>query len=370
MIWTVTPSGTYVTELREDLDLLAGTSLEYDGSLPGAYTAAAAELAFRVSQGVSLALSTMFLASAPSEVVVARAAEAGLTPGPATRSRYIVKLAGSGEVPNGAFLQGGGPLGRTRWQVVDETGNVASGGDVTIEAVDTGPIALSGITSFTTITPITGVTGYTYDPSDGDPFQLGVDEETVGSLRVRTGRERSRGGSYASIARTLQDIDWITATDVRQGTGGAGTIAITVVPAPVGADQEAELAAALYASTPGGATLEGASSLATPDVNGQTTAVFYAVGAQQAVAVVAELVSDGTITPADLEDTITAAIEAFFAGLDAGDTAYFTRFSAAVLGLPGVIGSTSLTLNAGVVDVAPALAADVLVASPITVSVS
>lgn len=369
-IWTVTSAAAYRDQMRSDLDIQAGTALEYGGSLAGAYTTAAAELAFRVDSGLAEALSTVFLATAPRAVVVARAIEAGLTPGAATRSRYIAQVEGAGTLPEGTLFQADDDA-RTRWEVVDATAAVSDGDDITLEAVDTGPIALpTGTTSFSLVTPVTGITGAEYDSTGGDPFQIGDNDESVGSLRVRVEQSRSRGGTYASIAAELRDIDWITAVDVRQGAGGAGTLAITVVPAPVGADQEAELAATLYSSTPAGSTLEGAESLTTDDVNGQTTTVRYAVGSQQAVAVVIGVISDGSVSDADLIDTVTAAVEAYFDELGPGDTAYFTRFTAAAFAPEPIIGNTTITLDGGVVDVAPTLAADQLVPSPITVTVS
>jgi hypothetical protein len=368
-IWTVTPSATYRDQMRADLDLEAGTALEYDGTLAGAYTTAAAELAWRVDSGVSAALSTLFLASAPEPVVVARALEAGLTPRPATNSRYGVRVAGAGTLPQGTRMQGGGPDGRSLWQVVDATATVSNGDDITIEAIDTGPVTFSTTTTLTMVTPVTGITGAVYDSAFGLDEQIGRNAESVGSLRVRVEQRRSRGGDYASIKSELLDISWVTAVDVRQGAAGAGAIAIGIVPAPAGADQETELAAALYATTPAGSTLEGTSSLTTPDVNGGTATVRYTEGAQQAVAVVANVISDGTVSDADVEDSVTAAVEAYFATLGPGDPAYFTRFVAAVLSLEPLIGNGSLTLDGGVVDVSPSVATDQLVASPITVAV-
>lgn len=370
-IWTVTPSATYRDEMRADLDLAAGTSLLYTGTLAGAYTTAAAELAWRVSQGVSDALSTMFLDSAPEAVVVARAIEAGLTPRPATFSRYVVRVAGSGEIEQGAKFQGGGPLGRSIWEVIDPTASYSNGDEITIQAVDSGPVSFpSGITNLTTVTPIAGVDGAQWNSASPGDFQIGDVKESVGELRVRVKERRSRGGTYESIASTLRDISWVTAVDVRQGTGGAGTLAITIVPAPVGADQESELAAALYSSTPAGSTLEGSSSLDTPSANGTDVSVSYTVGAQQTVACVANVISDGTISASDLEDAVEAAIEAYFATLGPGDVAYFTRYVAAVLSIPQVIGNGSLTLDATVTDVTPTLATSQLVPSPISIMVA
>lgn len=369
-IWTVTSAAAYRDQMRSDLDLEAGTALQYDGSLAGAYTAAAAELAYRVDSGFSSAINNLLLASADRAVVVARAISAGLTPRAATFSRYIAQVEGAGTLPTGTLFQGGGTDGRARWEVVDDTAVVADGDDITLQAVDSGAVTMpAGVTSLSLVTPVTGITGAEYDSAGGDPFQIGSPAESVGSLRVRTDQARSNGGSYTSAAAAVRNLSWVTAVDVRQGSA-AGTVRYTVVPAPVGADQEAELGAAIYAATAAGATLEGASSVTAVDVNGDTVSIPYTTGATQAVAVVVSVTSDGSVADADLADTIAASVRAYFEGLAPGDTAFFTRFTSAALSPDAVIGTVSLTLDGGVVDVSPTLATDLLIPSPLTVTVT
>lgn len=367
MIWTVTPSGTYLTAIQEDMDGEVGTALTYTGTLAGAYALAGAELAFRVDQGVALAVSTMLLDTTPAVGVVARAIAAGLTPGPATYSRYTVQLAGTGTLLDTTLFQGGGPEGRSQWSVVTP-GAYSNGADVVIQAVDPGPVAfVSGVTTLTLATPVTGVTGAEYDSGGGDPFQLGADAESTARLRVRT-RSASRGGGYAAVVSAIRDLSWVVAVDARQGPSGAGYVAISVAPAPVGADQEAELAALLYGETPPGSTLEGSDSLTTTDVNGETVTVYYTEGTTEAKAIVVAITGDGTVSASDLEDAAEAAIEAEFALLGPGDPIYRLRLLGG-LDLPGTTAVTTLTVGGSTADsVSPASAVDVLIPSPITVT--
>lgn len=368
MIWTVTPSGVYLDQIRADLDAVVGTPLDYDGTIDGAWTSVAAELAWRLDQGIATALSTIQLATAPEEALVAQALEGGLTPRPATSSRYVVRSGGAGELPEGTQVQGGGPLGRSLWRVVDATTTVALDDLVTIEADDTGPVSLPSTVTLTLISPVPGITSLTYDSGDGDPYQVGRDAESASSLRLRVAALPAYGGSAAAVRSQIRDLSWVVAADVQTVT--AGTIGVTVAPPPVGADQEAELAEVIYRSAALGIATSGMSSAVITDVNGADLTVYWTDGSTDAVAVVAVLVGDGSVSDADLIAAAEAAIEAQFAALSFGDPIYRLRVMGA-LDLPGVTAVTTLTIDGGTAaSVSPATSADVLVPSPITVTVS
>lgn len=367
-IWTVTPAGTYLDQIRADLDATVGTPLDYDATIDGAWTSVSAELAYRVDQGVATAISTMLLATAPEEALVAQALEGGLTPRPATSSRYIVRSGGAGELPEGTQVQGGGPLGRSLWRVVDATATVALDDEVTIEAVDTGPVSLPSTATLTLISPVPGITTLTYDSGDGDAYQVGRTAESAASLRLRVAALPAFGGSAAAVRSQIRDISWVVAADVQ--TVSAGTIGVTVAPAPVGADQEAELAETIYQSAALGVATSGSSSATITDVNGGDLLVSWTDGSTDAVPVVAVLVGDGTVSDADIIAAATAAIEAEFAALSVGDPIYRLRVMAS-LDLPGVTAVSTLTIDGlTAASVSPATSADVLVPSSITVTVS
>lgn len=365
-VWTVTSAAEHLISIRSDLDLAAGTALQYVATLDGAYTTTMAVLASEVSQGVGLAISSVLTASAPGPGIVARMLDAGLTPRPGTKSRYIVRVQGAGEIPLGTGLQGGGPLGRSRWAVVDPTAIYDDDDPITIEAVDNGPISIPSPTTLTLTAPITGVTGFGYLVGDGDAFSLGTLPESLPAMRVRLQERRAAPGSGPGIRDALQDLAWVEAVDVRPSA--PGVLAITIAPAPVGADREAELAAAMLAGLPGTAETVGASSVLGVDANGSPRTYRYTAGTAVAVAVVIVLELDGTVPAADAEAGAIAAVQQAFARLGNGDPIYHLRAEAAI-SIAGVTGG-SVTLDGSDADVSPPTVADVLIAAPITVSSS
>jgi hypothetical protein len=362
-LWTPTPSAEYLATIRADLDALVGTSLEYVGTIDGAWTVAAAELAWRADQGVALAVSTILIASAPPEALVTRALDRGITPRAATRSRYSLTSAGTGTIPAGTQVQGGGYL----WTVLAES-VVTPGTIVVVEAVDTGALALPSTARLTLVQPVAGVTSLTWDVSDGDPYQVGRVAESPAELRVRIAQaRRSIGGSPEGIRTALLDLVWVVAADV---ASTAGSIAVTVSPGPVGTDQQAELGAAIYRTRPAGCGTTGASSVTTTDVNGDAVSIAYTAGSTQAVATVIALTLDGTVAAADAIAAAEEATRAVYAALSPGDPVYRLSILAG-LALPGVTAAT-LTLDgsSAVSSVTPTLAADVLIPSPLTVTAS
>ena len=351
MSWTVTPAGTYLVEIRDDI----GLGIEWEGTVDGAWTSAAAELAFRNDEAGALLLSTILLDTAPDEVVAARALDAGITPRVATPSIYIVEAAGSGVLSFGAEIRGGGELGQAIWTVTDATASVTPGDKVTIQSVESGPVTLSSPITLTLIAPVVGLSELTYDSGDGDAFQVGRDAETRAELVVRIKSQRGGTGSEPALRSDLLEIDWVIATNI---DAGGGFLATTVAPAPVGSAQESELANTIYKHALGVITL-GSLSTSITDVNGDALTISYSAGATQAVAVVAVLTLDGTVSSADAINSASAALSGEFATLSNGDSILYHKAYSS-LDLPGVLGYT-LTLDGGTVSIAPTNAADILV---------
>jgi len=365
--WTVTPTSTYLIGIREDLDLEAGTPLQYVGTLDGAYSVTGAVLANLVDQGISLVVSTTLTATAPEAVIVARMRDAGLTPRPGTVSRYVLRVQGAGEIPIGTTVQGGGPLGRSRWTVIDPTAIYADDAPITVEAVEQGPTSITSPTTLTLVTPVVGVTGLGYDVADGEPFALGTLPESLPSMRVRLQQRRAAPGSPQGVRTALRDLPWVVAADVG---GASGVVSVTIAPAPVGADREAELAGALLASIPAGASTAGTDSVTGPDVNGVDVLWYYTPGTTVAVATVLEITTDGTITDADAIAAASAATSGVYALLGNGDPILRLRILAAVGGVQGITGATLTLDGTGAASVSPPTVADVLVASPLTVTIA
>lgn len=365
-LWTVTSAATTRGEIRDSLDLLAGHAIWYgDGGPDAAYTSVYAEGAFQISQGFALALSGLLLATAPEPVVISRLLDAGLEPLPATSSRYIAYAVGSGFVPGSTIWQGGGPTGGSQWRTVtDEVILTVTAGDaITIEAVDPGPLQLTGIVEFTPTTPVVGVTGLAFDAADADPYQLGRDAETLPRMRARAARGSASTGSYAGMRRALLELPWIVAADV---SGGGGLVEPTIAPAPVGADQEAQLAQTLYDTHPAGITIRGDTIVEATDVNGRPVNVGYTAGSTQAVSVGVSYTLDGSIADDDVRAGITAAIESLFAGLSTGESILRLRVFGAISQVPGISAAGLLLNGTTTASVAPATVADVLIPTPIT----
>jgi len=359
MIWTVTPSGEYLVQMRDELDALIGTSIGWDASVDGAWTSAAAELAFRADQQGAAVLAEMSIDTMSAEGVMARAAEAGLVPRPATHSRYIVRSGGAGTLPIDSEAQGGGTDGRARWLVVDATAVVSVGSLVTIEAADAGVVSLPSTVTLSMVSPVTGITTLTYAASDLDAFQVGREAEPTPVLRQRV-RARQSGvtGSEPAITAAVLAIPWVIAVDVRTPT--PGYVAVTLAPAPVGADQLAELDAVLDSQVRSGILTSGASSAGT---------MLYTAGGVENRAVIVVLVSDGTISDEAVISAGVAAVQAEFALLAPGQSIRRLALMGA-LDLPGIESVTTLTVGgSSAAVIAPNNAANVLVASPITVTV-
>lgn len=374
--WVPTTTGEYLISVRADYEAAIGTVPVYSGSLDGAWTVSAASLANDVDNGGALAYSALRLATCPTGALVARAIEAGITPRAATSSTAsgVVTAGASGTMVVGSQVEGGGEDGRARWALSEIDGNTTSGANVVVSggeavvltAVDTGAVTLpTGTVVLPLVNPVPGVESVTY-VSSTDDFTVGQVAETDAELRVRVEQARARvGGSLSGMRSALIDLSWVLAANIAES---AGNITVTVAPGPVGSAQAAELGDTIYATKAGGAVTNGAESVSVTGVNGTPVTVYYEVGSTEDVAVVYTLTSDGSVSAADMESAADAAILAEFTGLDIGGTVYYHRVYSS-LDLPGVIG-VSLTLNGGTSDVTPASAADVLVASPITGTIS
>lgn len=352
--WVVWTAGEHLTQIRADMDAAYGSPLDYVGTPDGAESSVAAELAWRIDQSVAAALSTIVLATAPAAVVDARARDAGLTPRAATQSRYGVRITGAGTPPIGTILRD--DYLDLRWTVVavGTTAPIV----VTVEAEDYGPVELSGIVSFSLVTPVAGITSLDYDPADGDAFQVGLAAETASELRARI-RRQPPSGTAAGVHAAVLDVPWVVAVDIQSA---AGQIGITVAPAPVGADQEAELAQTIYDYSPLGVSWVGSSGTTVPSVDGTgTVSIAWTNGTTQAVTVVAALTLDGSVSSADAIAAATSAIAGEFAALSVGETIRYLRVIAS-LDLPGVTGA-SLTLDGGGADITPATSATTLIPS-------
>ncbi len=369
-IWTVTPTGEYTTTIRQNLDGLLGTSLQYVGTVDGVWSLMAGELAFRVDQSVADALSSVLTSTAPREVLVARLRDIGIEPRPATKTRVTVFKQGIGVLPLGSLLQTattinppfGSPVTDPfgQWEVVDnDTNNPANGATMVLECTTAGEASSAQPTaSFSFITPVPPLTSCEYDEGSGSTTSLGRNAETTPELRQRLSASRvANGGSLPGVRQAVLNLDWVVACSV---TGAAGVTTVVVAPAPVGADQRIELAETLLNFGPpgqwGGAQTE---TIDGPD--GFPVTIAWDNGATEAVAVAwASVQLDGTVTLAEAEAAIESNVRAEFSRLSVGEVARYQRMYAATVST-GVTGITGFTLDGGTADVSPTTSADILI---------
>ena len=290
------------------------------------------------------------------------AAERDLYRKAATQSRYTLRATSSdGTItyPAGSVIEGGGSTGRSRWTVVADTSAGTSETDVVFEAVDTGPsTALTGATTFRIVTPVDGLSTVTYDPADGGTFSVGVAREKDPALRAR-GR---RSANPNSLRTKLLALDWVTAASTPRTS--PGVLQVTVVPAPVGDDQLAELVDLVGDTLKGGVatydTGADGSGTYTLDDGVSTDTIYYFAGSTESVAVVATVTPKAGFSQADIEADRDAAIDAVFAALDVGETLEYLAIFCAVAEVEGVA-TLALTLDGSASDASPSLSTNLLV---------
>lgn len=362
-IWTITPAGTWTTDIRASLDAALDTSLDYVDTTPGAWTSIAGDALWRADQGMAAALASMLLDTAPRQGVVARAYDAGITPRAATSSVYSVVVVGDGTLPEGSQVRGGGDDGMAVWEVIEGFGTVANGDAVVISALVPGPTTITNPTTLTFLTPLPGLTALTY--SGGDE-QIGRPEQSTTELRIAVRRAHNRaGGSVTGLRSAVIALPWVVAASVE---GAEGIVLVTVAPAPVGDTQEQELGNAIYQWLPAGASTQG-TGISVVGADGRDVTVRYEAGVTQAVNVVLTLTTDGTVTDAATEEAAEATIAAIFAALSQGETLYYYRALAAFATISGVTAAV-LTLNGSTGNITPTSSADILVSGAVTVTIA
>lgn len=278
---------------------------------------------------------------------------------PGTPSRYTVTVdatTGTVSYPAGSIVRGGG----AQWQVVTTT-LVSTGTPVVIEALDDGPIALPsvGITTLQLVTPVTGIDDVEYDPALAAPFQIGTDRETDAQYRARglSVRGSAAGTTYPGLRARLLLLPWVRAAALARVS--PGTARITVFPAPVGADQTAQLAEAIVYGLAWGLTSSGSNTAVVALPDGGTDTARWEVGSDDAVTVAVQVVLSG-VSLADVRTGIEEAIRGVVAALNVGEILRYARLYVAVASVPGVVGIASLTINSSPSDYTP-LATDLVV---------
>lgn len=279
----------------------------------------------------------------------------------ATPSRYTFRaVASSGSVsyPAGYVVQGGGADGTARWAVVTTTTVTTTPTQVVFEAIADGPTAMdSGApTVLAIVTPITGIASVEYDPTDGDAFTLGRDRETDGQYRARglSIRGAAAGTTYPGLRARILGLSWVQAVALARPS--VGVARFTVFPAPVGADQIAELGEAIVYGMAWGLVSDSTGSpsstvVTLPDGDGTITA-YWLVGSDDPVPVAVQVVLLG-VTLADVETAIQEAIRGVVAALNVGSILRIAALYVQIASVPGVVGIAALTIDGVAADYTP-----------------
>jgi hypothetical protein len=269
------------------------------------------------------------------------ASRAGVTRQPATKSRYTVRTVdGPATWAGGELVRGGGADGTATWRAVT-TGVVAAGGALIIEATATGPTQLSSPATLDVVDAVPGTTQLIWESGTDPDGQIGRDVESDGELRARL-------GTPSPMRRALLNgTSWVVA--VSTATPTPGTLALTIWPAPVGTDQEAQLASIVGERTLGIAT-SGASSVVWAAPGGDSVTLNYAVASTDAVAVAITVTGSGIDTSA-----VEAAILVYGQTLTASSVVVLAKVSAAAVAVQGVTDVTALTLDAVAANYTPAV---------------
>lgn len=321
-------------------------------SIEAAIVFAVAEVTADVDQGAQLARDATSSDTATGGALSSIYRQQGVERRPATRTRYTTRAVdGPATLDGGELARGGGPSGRTEWRVITE-GVVDAGDPVVIEAVTPGPVALSsGATTIQMVTTTPGLTALVWDSGVDPVGQIGRARESDAELRIRGA---SGGGGLRAALRALP---WVQIASVDVGRiGGAeapGRIAITIAPAPVGADQTAELVDTIGRYSDGIVTQGAETGTYTPP-DSPTRTVRWDVGGTDSVPFALTIVRDSsTIPDAEIEASIQIAVGIYLTSLARGETVIRQRVIAEALGVSGVVDVTACTIDSSAVNYTP-----------------
>ena len=213
-------------------------------------------------------------------------------------------------------------------------------------------MTIDGAQTLQAATPVAGLSAMTYDPTDGDAFSIGRNAETDAEYRVRLRRSLSlSGGASAPGVRTsLLSLDWVQAVDVTRS--GPGQVAIFIIPAPVGADQEAELADGIAATVGAGILTTGSESATVTLPGGVTDTVSWTTGADLPAAIAYVLTRASGTSLVSVSSAVQGAAEATIAALGRGQRLSILQLLAAIAPIAGINGA-AVTINGLTVDLVP-----------------
>ncbi len=238
------------------------------------------------------------------------------------------------------------------WRVAEDTVIGTVEAVVPFDCAEAGPISIDTNQTMSITTTLAGLTSVTYDTADNDPNQIGRVRESDTQLRVRIRRLRGAvaGPTDPGLRRALLSLLWVEAISLAR-TGPAQP-AITVVPEPIGATRKREFANAILATIAFGMVTSGTESQVVTLPDNSTDTIRWNLGTTIDVAIAVDVVLVGA-TLADITDSISDAIAGVFAALDVGSILRYAFVYRAIAEVSGVVGITTLTLDAGTSDIVP-----------------
>lgn len=339
--------GEIYTDLAAALEALSPVPLDLGpDTIEAAILTVVSTAAADVEQAAQIARDDTNAATATGDALSSIAAGQGVVRRAATRSRYEAHAVdGPATLAGGELVRGGGPTGQASWTIVT-TGVVNPGDPVILEAVDAGYLALGGTTTFQVVTTVPGLTEIEWTSGTDPAGQVGRDRETDAQLRARL----ALGG--AGLRSSVRAISWVVAAT--SATTGAGTVLVTVAPAPVGTDQTQELVDTIGPFALGIVT-QGTESGTYTAEDGVTETIRWNEGTTTTITVAITVTLSSTATLATVTGAVTAAIDGYIASLDIGDDVIRQRVISAALTVDGVDDVTACTLNgvAANVTIAP-----------------
>lgn len=351
--WVVTPPEDRIAEIRSEWDGLVTDPLSFEtGTWEGGATEAFGRKIFEVDQGVGVAVE---------EAVDIRSARGGnldrlarTARKPATKSRYYfyaVSTTGTVTIPAGAAFAS--PTTGDRWVVLADTEVNTTEDQVLVEAETAGAYAMptTGTTTLRVATPVARLGAVTYDPGDGDPYQVGRAREEDAEYRARAIAYEASGKDRARVRDAIQNISWIRAVSLARSS--AGVLAISIYPTQVGDDQAEEVATAIADSIALGIDTTGAQTFTITEEDGSTDVIRWNGATTLAVTVALVVVLEAGYALADVTPGIVGAVKGVFQALNNGGAVRRLKIQGGVSSVAGVAGITTLTLNGSAADITP-----------------
>jgi hypothetical protein len=387
-IWTVTTAAAYEIDIQAAIDDDLGVTGDYDGTVDGAWTAGAGELAFRVDQGGALLLACLSVETAPPAVVTRMALERGLVIGEATRHRLRTRVTDAGAGKAGDTAK---DTATQEWQILEaytsdtppQTIDITSSVDlpvgsvVIVEATTLGPVAQdsTGQSLFATGDErLTLPSGLEIEQQD-QPLVIGRDAETAASIRARLRDARTQpGGSLSALRAGLMGVRGVYAVSILRVSGA---LAVTVAatrdfldnPGTVALDDTSlvQIGQLLHDLKPAGSDTTGTTSIIVQTETGGTATESFTIGGTQSVTVSIALTVSG-IDDADAMAAVDAAVTAVFSRLQPGDVLRWLAVTGAVSRVVGVTDAVITLDGLTGTNITPTLYTSILVPS-ITVGV-